>query len=144
VVLAKYDRQEVSTPWAYSTYRQQYHNTYVADDSAIQSRTARIHSSPLVKAIVSKNGAEIGKLMWNDLEKVVLPEYPKVSKLKLAFSATNVLGTMMSGSGPTVFALCETQEQAITVKNTVAQAISDSDLEFWVTKLTSNGIHLAE
>lgn len=144
VVLAKYKDIGVSTPWAYSTYRQQYGDTYVSEQSAIQSRTARVHSSPLVKAIGNKNGAEIGKLMRNDLEKVVLPEYAKVDALKNAFAATETLGTMMSGSGPTVFALCDTQERAITVKNTVAQAIPDSDLEFWVTKLTSNGIHLAE
>jgi 4-diphosphocytidyl-2-C-methyl-D-erythritol kinase len=142
VVLAKYNNIGVSTPWAYTTYRQQYRDTYVSEASAIQSRTAKVHSSPLVKAISHKNGAEIGKLMHNDLEKVVLPEHLKVSRLKEAFAATNVLGTMISGSGPTVFALCDTQEQAITAKNKVSQTIDDPDLEFWVTKLTSNGIHL--
>jgi 4-diphosphocytidyl-2-C-methyl-D-erythritol kinase len=142
VVLAKYKNISVSTPWAYSTYRQKYRNTYVSEVSAIKSRTAKVHSSPLVKAIDCKNNTEIGKLMHNDLEKVVLPEHLRVCRLKEAFSATNVLGTMMSGSGPTVFALCDNQERAIAAQKTVSQAIDDPDLEFWVTKLTSNGIHL--
>jgi 4-diphosphocytidyl-2-C-methyl-D-erythritol kinase len=142
VVLAKYNHISVSTPWAYKTYRQQYSDSYVADAAGIKSRSAKVRSSPLVKAITHKNSAEIGKLIYNDLEKVVLPEYPQVAALKAAFAAQNILGTMMSGSGPTVFALCASQEQAIAVKQQVKNQIPDSQLNFWVTKLTSHGIQI--
>ncbi|MGL4881403.1 MAG: 4-(cytidine 5'-diphospho)-2-C-methyl-D-erythritol kinase, partial [Waterburya sp.] len=107
-----------------------------------KSRTAQVRSSPLVRAITHKNSTEIGKLIYNDLEKVVLPEYPQVAALKEAFAAQNILGTMMSGSGPTVFALCASQEQAIAVKQQVRNQIPDSQLNFWVTKLTSHGIQI--
>jgi 4-diphosphocytidyl-2-C-methyl-D-erythritol kinase len=142
VVLAKYNHISVSTPWAYKTYRQQYSDSYVADAAGIKSRSSKVRSSPLVKAITHKNSAEIGKLIYNDLEKVVLPEYPQVAALKAAFAAQNILGTMMSGSGPTVFALCASQEQAIAVKQQVKNQIPDSQLNFWVTKLTSHGIQI--
>ena len=142
VVLAKYNNLSVSTPWAYKTYRQQYSDSYISERSEIQSRTAQVHSSPLVNAIARQNGKEIGKLIYNDLEKVVLPEYPQVAELKSAFASQDVLGTMMSGSGPTVFALCESEASAITVKQAVSQQIPDPHLQFWLTKLASNGIQI--
>lgn len=144
VILAKYNNISVSTPWAYKTYRQQYSDSYISDAAGIKSRTAKVHSSPLVSAISKKKSREIGQLLYNDLEKVVLPAYPQVAELKSAFAQQNenVLGTMMSGSGPTVFALCESKEKAIAIKQEVRRQISDPQLNFWVTKLSSSGIQI--
>ncbi|MBE9045512.1 4-(cytidine 5'-diphospho)-2-C-methyl-D-erythritol kinase [Pleurocapsales cyanobacterium LEGE 10410] len=141
VVLAKYKNLSISTPWAYKAYRQQYGDSY-SNQAGIKSRTAKVHSNPLVKAVTHKDSQEIGKLIHNDLEKVVLPLYPQVAELKSAFAEGDVLGTMMSGSGPTVFALCESQEQAIALERQVRTKIGDPQLEFWVTKLSSNGIQI--
>lgn len=143
VVLAKYNNLSVSTPWAYQTYRQHYSKSYLSDPEEIKSRRAEVHSSPLFKAIMAQNGAEIGKLLYNDLEKVVLPNYPQVKQLRSSFAELGVLGTMMSGSGPTVFALCESEQQAQQVKQQVRTTITDPELNFWVTKLSSGGIQLA-
>ena len=142
VVLAKYNNLSVSTPWAYQTYRQNYSESYISDAAGIKSRTAQVHSGPLVKAIANKDGKAIGKLLHNDLEKVVLPEHHQVQELRSAFAATGVLGTMMSGSGPTVFALCDSEASAIATKEQVRNQISHPELNFWVTKLSSNGIQL--
>ena len=140
VVLAKYKNLGVSTPWAYQTYRKQYGDTYVSDATRIKSRTTAVNSTPLVNAIAQNNYQSIGQLLHNDLEKVVLPKYPQVSELKSAFAAQNILGTMMSGSGSTVFALCESQAQAIAVEQQVRTQIIDPQLEFWVTKFSTTGI----
>lgn len=142
LVLAKYDNISISTPWAYQTYRQQYRDTYASDLAGIESRTAKINSSPLVNAINQQKSSEIGKLLHNDLEKVVLPKYPQVEQLKSAFAAQNVLGTMMSGSGSTVFALCESEQQAIAVAEQVKAQISAPHLKFWVTRLSTSGIQV--
>ena len=142
VVLAKYDDISVSTPWAYTTYRQQYSESYISDAAGIKSRTARVHSSPLVNAISNKDSSQIGNLLYNDLEKVVLPQYPQVAELKSAFAAQKVLGTIMSGSGPTVLALCESEDKAIAVKHQVRKQINAPQLKFWVTKLSSSGIQI--
>ncbi len=142
VILAKYNNISVSTPWAYQTYRQQYSDSYVSDTAGIKSRTAKVHSSPLVHAISNQQASTIGKLLHNDLEKVVLPEYPQVNELRSAFATTDILGTMMSGSGPTVFALCESEEQAVAAKKQVRAIITDPQLNFWVTKLSSSGIQI--
>lgn len=142
VILAKYSSLEVSTAWAYTTYRQKFGDTYLRDDESIQARANHVHSSPLVDAIAHQDGAKIGQLLHNDLEKVVLPQYPQVADLKAAFNRPDVLGTMMSGSGPTVFALCATQAEAEKVAADVKQTINNPDLGIWVAQFASHGIQV--
>lgn len=143
VVLAKYKNLSISTPWAYQTYRQNFGHTYVTDIENQENSRHRVHSRPMVSAIAQNGHKEVGKLLHNDLEKVALPEYPQLLKLKEAFASQNVLGTMMSGSGPTMFALTESQSQAEEVEAAVKEKMADPDLEFWITQLNSNGISIA-
>ena len=142
VVLAKYNNLSVSTPWAYKTYKQKFGDSYVNDSAEIKSRTSHLHSGPFVQAISHKDGEKIGQLLHNDLEKVVLPEYPQVAQLKEILQQAGGLGTMMSGSGPTVFTLCQSQSEAETLKKIAREKIQDPNLEFWVTQLSSNGISI--
>ena len=142
VVLAKYNNISVSTPWAYKTYKQQFGESYINDSKEIISRTSHLHSGPLVQAISDKKGKKIGELLHNNLEKVVLPEYPQVAQLREILQQSGGLGTMMSGSGPTVFTLCESEAEAQTIKKIAREKIEDPHLEFWVTKLSSNGISI--
>lgn len=141
VVLAKYRSLEVSTQWAYQTYRQQFGHTY-CDPADIECRHQRVHSGPMVSAISHRDYAKIGQLLHNDLEQVVLPAYPQVVWLRETFASLGVLGTMMSGSGPTVFALTESPEQAQAVAKEIKHLSGDSDLEVWVSEFIPNGISL--
>jgi 4-diphosphocytidyl-2-C-methyl-D-erythritol kinase len=50
---------------------------------------------------------------------------------------------MMSGSGPTVFALAKSADHACQLQDHIQSAIPDPDLEVWLTQLIANGIHLA-
>lgn len=140
VVLGKYRSLSVSTPWAYKTYRKQFSESYLTHPEDLQQRLHQVHSGPMVAAIGHRNSAEIGRLLYNDLEKVVLPEYPQVAKLRETFQELRPWGAMMSGSGPTVFALVETQAQAEQMKQQVATTIADPDLELWVAKFNQSGI----
>ena len=142
VVLAKYNDLGVSTPWAYKTYRQNYSSNYVSDSTGVKQRGDRVRTGSLFKAVIAKDAVEIGKLLYNDLEKVVLPAYPEVDRLKAAFLQTENLGTMMSGSGPTVFALCDSEAQALSAVEKVKSQIPRPNLEFWITKLSSSGIQV--
>jgi 4-diphosphocytidyl-2-C-methyl-D-erythritol kinase len=140
VVLGKYRSLAVETPWAYGTYREQFGHEYPQDPAIL---TDRIHSGDLVKAIVAQDAPKIGKLLYNDLEKVVLPAYPLVDQLRTEFDRHDNLGTMMSGSGPTVFSLADSLEQAETLHHQVRATITDPDLELFVAKFCNLGIHLA-
>ena len=142
VVLAKYRYLNVSTSWAYKTYRQNYSQDYVSDTVGVSKRSDRIRTGSLLQAIVQKNGSEIGSLLYNDLEKVVLPAYPQIEELKNAFTSTDTLGTMMSGSGSTVFALFTAQTQAQAAAQQLQSQFNDPDLEFWVTKVSNSGIQV--
>lgn len=142
-ILAKYRNLSVSTPWAYNTYRQQFGDSYARDLDNLENRRLRVHSGPIVSAIAHRDNEKIGQLLHNDLEKVVLPEYPQVQKLREAFAAEKVLGTMMSGSGPTVFALTESRERAEEVASAVRGKMAENKLDFWIAKFNTTGITLA-
>jgi 4-diphosphocytidyl-2-C-methyl-D-erythritol kinase len=142
VVLAKDRRLMISTAWAYQTYRSEFGHAYVRDTESLESRAQRVHSGPMVNAIFNKDGSQIGQLLHNDLEKVVLPTTPQVSQLRQAFEQSGALGTMMSGSGPTVFALCESEAHAQEIQQRVREMISDPDVEFWVTRFSNRGIQV--
>jgi len=144
IVLAKYRSLEVSTAWAYKTYRQQFGSTYTKDTASLIARANAVHSGPIVKAIANQDAADIAQKLHNDLERVVLPEYPQVLQLRELFaSQPGVLGTMMSGSGPSVFALVDSQQQAAVVKQQIQETIPNEDLELFVTRTTTHGIKIA-
>jgi 4-diphosphocytidyl-2-C-methyl-D-erythritol kinase len=144
VVLAKYRSLSVSTAWAYKTYRQQFGESYSHRSSDLDQRRQQVHASPLLAAIGQRDSAKIGQRLRNDLEKVVLPEHPQVLQLREAFHQATPLGTMMSGSGPTVFALAGSQSQAEQMREQVREAIANPDLEFWIAKFNPSGIQIVE
>ena len=142
VVLAKYQSLSVSTPWAYKSYRQQFGDTYPRSPTDLQTRRQQSNSGAMTTAIAHKDGTQIGQLLHNDLEKVVLPEFSQVVELRQIFQSLETLGTMMSGSGPTVFALTETLAEAEEVKRQVKSTIADPDLALWAVKFNSAGIQI--
>jgi 4-diphosphocytidyl-2-C-methyl-D-erythritol kinase len=143
LVLAKYRSLSVSTVWAYQTYRSRFGSSYVSHPEGLEGRRQRVHSGPIVAAISQKNHAEIGRLLYNDLEKVVLPAHPKVATLRDELSQQDTLGVMMSGSGPTVFALATNAAKAEQIKTNIQIALPDPDLQVWVTRCIPNGIQRA-
>ncbi|MEM7769412.1 MAG: 4-(cytidine 5'-diphospho)-2-C-methyl-D-erythritol kinase [Cyanobacteria bacterium P01_A01_bin.37] len=142
VVLAKYNTLSVSTPWAYKTYRDHFSDSYVSDENSVGDRHHQFHSGPIVAAITQKDITQIGKLLHNDLEKAVLPAHPTVQAVKDALLMLNPLGAMMSGSGPTVFALAATQDHAEDLKQHLRAQVPDPDLGIWVTQLVPSSIQL--
>ena len=141
-VLAKYHSLSVSTPWAYGRYREQFSDTY-QEMSAAPERRQAVHSGPMVGAIAHQDGGKIGTALYNDLEKVVLPAHPQVAELKETMAVCGGLGTLMSGSGPTVFTLTATQAEAEALAQQVRDCLPDHDLALWVTRLGGSGISLA-
>jgi 4-diphosphocytidyl-2-C-methyl-D-erythritol kinase len=144
VVLGKYSHLAVSTPWAYQTYRQHFAHTYRQDSQDIAARAAQIHSGPLVQSILHKNPEKIGQLLHNDLEKIVLGAYPLVTQLRETMQKAGGLGTMMSGSGPTVFTLCRSHAEATEVLQKTRTSLHDPQLGLWLAPLSTQGISLTQ
>ncbi|MBP0008013.1 4-(cytidine 5'-diphospho)-2-C-methyl-D-erythritol kinase [Roseofilum sp. Belize Diploria] len=144
VVLAKYESVKISTAWAYKTYRNIYEESYIRDPEHIEAYGQKVHSGPIVRAIASKNHAIITEELRNDFEKIVLPEYPQLVALKQRFIEARALGTLMSGSGSTIFALTESQAEADRIKNDIEQQLNDPDLNLWVAQFSPTGIKVSD
>lgn len=141
-VLAKYRSLSVATPWAYKTYRQQFSESYARDPEALERRRREGHSVELMAAITHRDSLAVPQHLYNDLERVVLPEYPQVQEIRDLLQSFGALGTMMSGSGPTVFGLADSRSKAELMATQLQTALPDPDLEILVTKFCSSGIQL--
>ena len=59
----------------------------------------------MLKAMEEKDVAKMGKLLSNVLETVTIELHPRIAKIKARLMELGAEGALMSGSGPTVFAL---------------------------------------
>ena len=82
---------------------------------------------------MKKGGASLPPLE-NDLEAVVIPRYPVLAEMKELLSRSGALGTLMSGSGPTVFGLFESRESRDRGYEKVLQ---EKDPRWWVCRTGS-------
>lgn len=115
VVLAKPDG-EISTAWAYKTY---------------DANPATIHP-PTEEIIKQLERGEYGaafKNFSNVLENVALKKIPAIAECKKKFLAAGASVALMSGSGPTVFALTDDDSSA----KKIAAAIDAAQI--FVTKI---------
>lgn len=144
VILAKDQTLAVPTPWAYQTYRQQFQTQYLPTGTAQKTRTQEIHAGPLVQAIQKRDATAIAQGLHNDLEKVVLPHYAGVARLRQVLAQAGGLGTLMSGSGPTVFSFCASQESAEQVKASAEKSLANADVQFWLARLIGHGIQVID
>lgn len=68
--------------------------------------------------------AQTGYRLVNDLERVVLLLFPHLKKLKQRLKSLDTKGVMVSGSGPCVFAVVETQQQAKDIQRILSRRFS--------------------
>lgn len=66
----------------------------------------------VMEALSEEDVKKVAKNMANVLEEVTISMYPEIEKIKQEFVRCGALGTMMSGSGSTVFGLFESEEAA--------------------------------
>ncbi|WP_338441328.1 4-(cytidine 5'-diphospho)-2-C-methyl-D-erythritol kinase [Synechococcus elongatus IITB4] len=141
IVLAKFESLSVSTPWAYGRYREQFGDRYLQTESARRERLQALHAGPLLQAMSAGDPVAIAQHLRNDLEAVVLPEYPQVAQLRAVLGdCAGILAAQMSGSGPSVFGIAESPAAAQAAVEQVREAIADPDLKLWATTTVSHGI----
>jgi 4-diphosphocytidyl-2-C-methyl-D-erythritol kinase len=110
-------RLAVSTAWAYGQL------TF--------GLTAQMNNTNILRQhLESGDFASLGKAFFNDLEHAVLPQFPEVQEVKRALRHPGVHGVCMSGSGPTVYALCASSE----VAQEVAAAVRQRAWDVWVCR----------
>ena len=80
---------------------------------------SRVNISSLKEALLSKDYASVVKHMGNSLEDVTIKRKPFIQKIKDRMIKAGADVALMTGSGPTVFALCATEKRADRVVNSM-------------------------
>ena len=78
----------------------------------------------------------VSKSLLNGLEPAALHLMPEIGMLKKRLLEDGALGAIVSGSGPTVFALTESREKA----ETLARQFQGEDDHIWVTQTVPAGV----
>ncbi len=92
---------DVSTAWVYKEY-----------DSIPEAEIHHPDVDGMVKAIQERDLGEMCARFGNVLEQKTGAEYPVIGRLEQFFLERGALGSIMTGSGPTVFAVYEEKEKA--------------------------------
>ncbi|MBO6202939.1 MAG: 4-(cytidine 5'-diphospho)-2-C-methyl-D-erythritol kinase [Selenomonas sp.] len=117
VVLAK-PRISVSTAWAYQNYDEQGAERH-PDNEAIK------------QAIDRGNRKAVAGLLCNVLESVTIKKYDVIAEYKQMMLDKGAMASMMSGSGPTVFGLAKSREQAEAIADVLRQ---NTNADVFVTR----------
>ncbi|MEE3716217.1 4-(cytidine 5'-diphospho)-2-C-methyl-D-erythritol kinase [Tumidithrix elongata RA019] len=126
----------ISTVWAYQTFRSQG----LLATSPVREQH---NSSQMLAAIAARDETtptRVGRLLYNDLERVVLPAHPRIATLKAFLQQQECLGVLMSGSGSTVFAIAQDLGQAERIAASLQADADNSDLDIWVTTSLIGGV----
>lgn len=115
VVLAKPKNLEISTAWVYQHYN--------------PGRVVHVPKIWCIKDCISSGVRALLPYMANVLETVTIPANPVIASVKAAMLGGGAYFSMMSGSGPTVFALADNMKSAEKVQ----QALSDFSVETVIT-----------
>ena len=109
----------VATAWAYTNYD--------ADPSPEHPDTLQ-----LLEAIKLGDVEAVGELMFNVLERITVKVQPSIVDIKQRLLDAGAVAAVMSGSGPTVFALAHSKEDA----QLIADAVRDINAKIFVTRTT--------
>jgi len=76
----------------------------------------------MLEALRTRNAAKVAAALTNHLERWVEPAMPVIGRMKAALLAAGALGAVMSGSGPTVFGVARSLDQARQIQRRVNRA----------------------
>lgn len=108
---------EVSTRWVYTNL----------------DLTRRPQNNILTVSVEPFNRPEnIKEFLINDLEQVTISRYPEIAELKGLLLDAGASGSLMSGSGPTVFGVFAERETALKAFNTIIKALPSTKRVFLV------------
>ena len=76
----------------------------------------------MLDALKGRSAARVAAALTNHLERWVEPAMPVIGRMKAALLAAGALGAVMSGSGPTVFGVARSLDQARQIQRRVSRA----------------------
>ncbi len=100
LLVSAIDESSVSTPYAFSLLDEKY-GTDCIDSGDICA---------VIDGIKAKDISQVAKRLYNKFESVIIPEIENVQKIKDIMLENGALGALMSGSGPSVFGIFDTEK----------------------------------
>ena len=95
---------------------------FVYENLRLTESTKHPRIDAIADAIKKKNLKEIAMNMGNILETVTVPKYPVIEEIKKVMKENGALNAMMSGSGPTVFGLFQSEKDVRRAYDTLKQS----------------------
>ncbi len=141
IILIKDPKVSVSTPWAYSRFRDLEGNRYLREESEFEIRREALRKADWVDSFGEKRLLPLR----NDLQHVVSSATPSVRlALDLLGGLPGNLGVAMSGSGPSCFALFPDFDTAQSLLFTHQSRLKAVGLNSWCCALTQKGVQIAK
>lgn len=78
-------------------------------------------SRAMAEALAGRRPERVAASLYNALGLAAREAYPQIGQMEAALTAAGALGAMMSGSGPTVFGVARSWEQARQIRRRVAR-----------------------
>ena len=111
-------------------------NIYTALDEIFDS-ISHPDVDKMLSCMQTCSGTGFLKYLGNVLEYVTEPQCPEIGQIKRIFDESGSMGTLMTGSGPTVYGFFENEEKAESAVARVRGEGLSSDAESFVTRLIS-------
>ena len=109
----------------------------VYENLKLDAVTAHPDIDGMIEALQDKDLDGIASRLGNVLETVTIEQYPKIQKIKEEMLAQGAINSIMSGSGPTVFGLFKTSQEAYAAKERLKELNYAKQL--FVTEMFSPG-----
>lgn len=106
LVLVK-PKVDVSTAWVYKNYHK------------VESMVSHPDNKAMRKALLKKDLVDICANLGNVLEYVTISVHSKIAEIKTKLQEYGAIKAMMSGSGPTVFAVVENEKTALEIASKI-------------------------
>lgn len=98
----------------------------------------RPNNKLLIQLLKENKIQQIADNMYNVLEEVTREKYPVIKEIEKIMMENDALGSMMSGSGPTVFGLYRNREDAENCKNKLLKKFS----QVYIVKSHNKGVEI--
>ena len=94
----------------------------------------------LIECLKNKDAINLSKNIKNVLENVTTKMHKEIDEIKNIMRNNNSLGTIMSGSGPTVFGLYNSKEDILSAKNELLKKYK----QVYITKSSLKGVEIID
>ncbi|WP_257158860.1 4-(cytidine 5'-diphospho)-2-C-methyl-D-erythritol kinase [Corynebacterium cystitidis] len=127
-------REGLSTPAVFERLDDMRHNDVTL--------VPRLSTEDIGHALISGDPRDVAKALHNDLQPAALAMHPNLRRTMKHVKELDVLAALVSGSGPTLAVLCDSEEQAQQVVDTLVNTDDAPAYEGFVAHSPSGGAHV--